>query len=215
MVGRFWFCMLLVAAVGICGCEAENKAANMGMTATKAGRKMVKPDSNIVKLETSKGDIVIELDGKAAPVTVKNFLRYVNEGFYDGLIFHRVIPGFMIQGGGMTLDLAEKKTYAPIANEANNGLKNERGTIAMARTPDGPHTATCQFYINHVDNMPLNYMSDAQPGYAVFGKVIKGMDVVDTIASVKTTRRRDQKGRLNTNIPVEPVIIRSATVVSQ
>jgi len=151
-------------------------------------RNMVKSGEKMVKLETSMGDIVIELDEQAAPITVRNFLGYVEEGFYDGLIFHRVISGFMIQGGGLTPDMAEKKTHAPIKNEASNGLKNDRGAIAMARKPD-PDSGTCQFYINHRNNMSLNYAAGVQPGYAVFGKVIEGMDVVDAIASVETTSR--------------------------
>jgi cyclophilin family peptidyl-prolyl cis-trans isomerase len=161
-----------------------------------------------VKLETTMGDIVIELDEKAAPVTVKNFLTYVEESFFDGTIFHRVIPNFMIQGGGFTPDMVQKKTHPPIINEANNGLKNNRGTIAMARTPQ-PDSATSQFFINHKDNPNLNYVDARNPGYAVFGKVVEGMETVDKIASVKTT----QKGP-HANVPVEPVAIKSAKVVS-
>ena len=165
--------------------------------------------SNVVKLETSMGDIVIELDAQAAPVTVKNFLGYVEEGFYDGKIFHRVIPGFMIQGGGFTEELRRKETRDPIVNEAGNGLKNERGTIAMARTSD-PDSATAQFFINHTDNDFLDYVGDRNPGYAVFGRTIEGMDVVDAIASVKTST---QKGM--DDVPVEPVTIISAEVVPE
>lgn len=161
-----------------------------------------------VKLETTMGDIVIELDEKAAPVTVKNFLTYAKEGFFDGTIFHRVIPNFMIQGGGFTPDMVQKKTHPPIINEANNGLKNNRGTIAMARTPQ-PDSATSQFFINHKDNPNLNYVDARNPGYAVFGKVVEGMETVDKIAAVKTT----QKGP-HANVPVEPVVIKSAKVVS-
>ncbi|MDD5326609.1 MAG: peptidylprolyl isomerase [Phycisphaerae bacterium] len=161
-----------------------------------------------VKLETTMGDIVIELDEKAAPVTVKNFLEYVEEGFFDGTIFHRVIPNFMIQGGGFTPDMAEKKTHPPIANEANNGLKNDRGTIAMART-NNPNSATSQFFINHKNNDFLNYSGPGNPGYAVFGKVVDGLETVDKIAAVKT----GQKGP-HGDVPVEPVVIKSAKVVS-
>ena len=161
-----------------------------------------------VKLETSIGDIVIELNEKAAPVTVKNFLRYAEEGFYDGTIFHRVIPNFMIQGGGFKSDMQQKKTHEPIVNEAKNGLKNDRGTIAMARTND-PNSATAQFFINHKNNDSLNYSGTQNPGYAVFGKVIEGMDVVDKIAAVKTSR----KGTYS-DVPVEPVVIKSAKVIS-
>jgi len=168
-----------------------------------------KDEKKIVKLETTMGDITIELNEKAAPVTVKNFLRYVEEGFYDGTIFHRVINNFMIQGGGFTQDMKRKQTHPPIKNEASNGLKNDRGTIAMARMPN-PDSATSQFFINHRDNNSLNYTGPSRPGYAVFGKIIEGMDVVDKIAAVKTTVR----GRMK-DIPVEPVIINSATIITQ
>ena len=163
----------------------------------------------MVKLETSKGDIVIELNEEAAPVTVKNFLQYVEDGFFDSKIFHRVIPNFMIQGGGFTEDMSQGQTRDPIANEAANGLKNERGAIAMARTND-PNSATAQFFINHNDNDFLNYSGAANPGYAVFGKTVEGMDVVDAIASVKTTTKQGMD-----DVPAEPVTIISATVVSK
>ncbi|OHB78240.1 MAG: peptidylprolyl isomerase [Planctomycetes bacterium RBG_16_55_9] len=172
-------------------------------------RNAVNSQSNVVKLQTSMGDIVIELDRQAAPVTTANFLEYAQSGFYDGTIFHRVIPGFMIQGGGFTAKLEKKETRDPIINEARNGLSNVRGTIAMARTGD-PNSATCQFFINHADNTPLDYADSGNPGYAVFGKVIEGMDVVDAIAKVKTTTRNDMD-----DIPVEPVIIKSATVMPE
>jgi cyclophilin family peptidyl-prolyl cis-trans isomerase len=161
-----------------------------------------------VKLETSMGDIVIELNEEASPITVKNFLRYVEEGFYDGTIFHRVIPDFMIQGGGFTAEMVQKKPHPPIVNEASNGLKNDRGTIAMARTAN-PDSATSQFFINHKNNDFLNYAGQSKPGYTVFGKVVEGLDVVDAIAAVKTTR----KGRYS-DVPVEPVVIKSTKVVS-
>jgi cyclophilin family peptidyl-prolyl cis-trans isomerase len=163
----------------------------------------------MVKLQTSMGDIVIKLDEQAAPVTVKNFIGYVEEGFFDGKIFHRVIPDFMIQGGGFTAEMSQDKTREPIVNEAANGLKNERGTIAMARTND-PNSATAQFFINHKDNEFLNYVSDANPGYAVFGKTVEGMDVVDAIASVETTTKQGMG-----DVPVEPVVMVSAEVVSE
>ena len=133
-----------------------------------------------VLMKTSKGDIAIELDLAKAPITVKNFLSYINDKFYDGTIFHRVIKGFMIQGGGLTADYAEKPARPPIKNESGNGLSNLRGTIAMARTED-LNSATCQFFINHADNLQLD-----KSKYAVFGKVIKGLDVVDAIAAVPT-----------------------------
>ena len=157
-----------------------------------------------VMIATSEGDILIEMNANQTPVTVENFLRYVNEGFFDGTIFHRVIPNFMIQGGGFTPDMIQKQTYPPIINEAKNGLKNNRGTIAMARTPQ-PDSATSQFFINHRDNHNLNFIENRNPGYAVFGKVIEGMDVVDEIASVKT----EKKGQYS-DVPIEPVIINSA-----
>lgn len=163
-----------------------------------------------VLLKTSMGDIVIELYPDKAPVTVKNFLRYVNDGKYDGTIFHRVIEGFMIQGGGMSPDMKENPTYAPIKNEAGNGLKNEKGTIAMART-QVVDSATAQFFINLVDNDFLNHRDNSPRGYgyAVFGKVVKGMDVVEKIGAVKT----GAKG-FHRDVPVEPVIIEKATVLT-
>lgn len=141
-----------------------------------------------VLLETTSGDILIELFPDKAPDTVANFLQYVDDGFYANTIFHRVIPGFMIQGGGLTARMQQKDTEAPIKNEADNGLKNDRGTIAMARTMD-PHSATAQFFINLVDNDFLNFQAPSGNGwgYCVFGKVTEGMDVVDKIAKVKTT----------------------------
>jgi cyclophilin family peptidyl-prolyl cis-trans isomerase len=140
-----------------------------------------------VLMKTSKGDITIELYQDKAPVSVRNFLSYVDEKFYDGTIFHRIIKGFMIQGGGLNADYQEKPSKPPIQNEATNGLKNERGTIAMARTPE-IHSATCQFFINHVDNAFLNHRDNTAQGfgYAVFGRVVAGMDVVDAIANVRT-----------------------------
>jgi len=160
----------------------------------------------IVVLETSMGTITLELYPEKAPITVKNFLAYVDEGFYDNLIFHRVIPNFMIQGGGMDDKMREKSIgkHAPIKNESTNGLSNARGTIAMART-DNPDSATCQFFINRVDNGAGLDGNDRKPGYAVFGKVIEGMDVVDKIAVVETTTRGYHR-----DVPVEPVYIKSA-----
>ena len=164
---------------------------------------------NKVKLKTAMGDIIIELNPEKAPVTVKNFLGYVSNGFYDGLIFHRVISGFMIQGGGFTQDMEQKKTNPPIKIESSNGLSNDRGTIAMART-NVPNSATSQFFINHADNDFLNYAGNSNPGYAVFGKVVEGMDVVDKIASVKTTIH----GGMD-DVPVESVIIESAVILEE
>ena len=145
-------------------------------------------ENPVVLLETTSGDILVELYPDKAPETVANFLKYVDNGFYNNTIFHRVIPGFMIQGGGLTARMPQKDTEAPIKNEADNGLKNDRGTIAMARTMD-PHSATAQFFINLVDNDFLNFQAPSGNGwgYCVFGKVTEGMDVVDKIAKVKTT----------------------------
>ena len=156
-----------------------------------------------VTLETSKGIIVLELYPAKAPLSVKNFLAYTVSGFYQGTIFHRVIPGFMIQGGGFTKDMVTKETQPPIKNEAENGLKNDRGTIAMARTRD-PHSASSQFFINTVDNHFLNFKNKTLPGwgYAVFGKVVKGMDVVDEISNVKTTTRNRYR-----DVPMAPIEI--------
>jgi peptidyl-prolyl cis-trans isomerase B (cyclophilin B) len=161
-----------------------------------------------VRIGTTAGEVVVELNEEKAPVTVGNFLQYVEEGFFDGTIFHRVISGFMVQGGGFTADMESKKTRAAIVNEANNGLKNDRGTLAMARTQD-PDSATAQFFVNHKDNDFLNYVDQDNPGYAVFGCVVEGMDVVDEIASVATTT----KG-MHSDVPAEPVVIESAAVVA-
>jgi len=162
----------------------------------------------MVILETSKGNIVLELDEQKAPVTAANFIQYVRDGFYDGTIFHRVIPGFMIQGGGFTADMAQKKTREPIKNEADNGLKNKNYTIAMARTPD-PNSATAQFFINVKDNAFLDYSSPTMQGwgYAVFGKVVEGQDVVNAIEKVQTTTKYPHQ-----DVPVEPVVIIKASI---
>ncbi len=157
----------------------------------------------MVILSTTLGDITIELFARKAPATVENFLQYVDDGFYDGLIFHRVIPGFMIQGGGMDTHMGEQKTRAPIKNEADNGLSNRRGTLAMART-QVVDSATAQFFINLSDNTFLDH-GTRDFGYAVFGRVTDGMDVVDQIAAVKT----GAKG-MHQDVPVEPVFITSA-----
>ena len=159
-----------------------------------------------VRLETSLGDIVIELDQARAPQTTANFIQYVRDGFYDGTIFHRVINGFMIQGGGMTADMRRKETRPPILNEADNGLRNQRGTIAMART-GAPHSATSQFFINHKDNASLDHL-DKTPrgwGYCVFGRVIEGMAVVDAIAGQPT-----HNAGMHQNVPVTAVVIKKA-----
>jgi len=161
-------------------------------------------DNPIVVFETTMGLIKIELDMQNAPNTSENFLAYVDDGYFVGTTFHRVIPNFMIQGGGITEDMQDKPSKrAPIKNEANNGLKNDRGTVAMARTGD-PHSATSQFFINHADNVFLNHTAETMQGwgYAVFGRVVDGMDVVDAIAKVQTGNKGGHQ-----NVPVEPIII--------
>ena len=158
----------------------------------------------MLTFKTSKGSFSVELDGKEAPLTVENFLAYVDSGHFAGTVFHRVIPGFVIQGGGLTADMRAKPTRAPVKNEAGNGLKNRRGTLSMARTND-IHSATSQFFVNLTDNASL----DQRPGsfgYAVFGRVVTGMDVVDAIAKVKT----GSKGH-HDDVPLEPVVLESVT----
>ncbi|MBR9829717.1 MAG: peptidyl-prolyl cis-trans isomerase [Oceanospirillales bacterium] len=159
-----------------------------------------------VLLETSQGEILLELDSDKAPASVTNFLTYAEQGHYNGLVFHRVIPGFMVQGGGFTPDMEQLDTSAPVKNESDNGLSNLRGTIAMARTRD-PDSATAQFFINTVDNRRLDGMP-GRPGYTVFGKVTRGMDVVDAISKTATGNR----GRYQ-NVPVTPVVIQSVQIL--
>lgn len=170
-------------------------------------RRLCMAENPIVLLETTSGDILIELYPDKAPETVKNFLQYVDDGFYNNTIFHRVIPGFMIQGGGMGARMDEKETREPIKNEADNGVKNERGTIAMARTME-PHSASAQFFINLVDNDFLNFSEPTINGwgYCVFGKVTDGMDVVDKIAKVKT-----KTVGIHENVPADLVMITGAS----
>ncbi|QVL46047.1 MAG: peptidyl-prolyl cis-trans isomerase [Methylophilaceae bacterium] len=162
----------------------------------------------MVKLSTNFGDITLDLDAEKAPITVANFIQYVESGFYDGLIFHRVINDFMIQGGGMDAQMKQKSTEAEIQNEADNGLTNNTYTIAMART-SAPHSASSQFFINVNNNDFLNHTSQTPSGwgYCVFGKVIEGMDVVDKIKSVKTGSKGGHQ-----DVPVDPVIIEKATI---
>ena len=163
-----------------------------------------------VELNTSQGSVVVELYADKAPKTVVNFLQYAKDGFYSGTIFHRVIDGFMIQGGGFDRDMREKRPRPPIENEAGNGLKNDLGALAMARTPN-PHSASAQFFINLKDNDFLNYREPTPQGYgyAVFGRVVKGMDVVNRIAKMPTGNAGPHQ-----NVPREPVVIESATVIS-
>jgi len=162
-----------------------------------------------VRLSTSQGDIVVELYPEQAPKTVENFLAYVTSGFYDGTIFHRVIKDFMIQGGGLRDDMQPKETRAPVVNEADNGLKNVRGTLAMARTSD-PHSATAQFFVNTKDNAFLDHTAKSTRGwgYCVFGKVVEGMASVDAIEGQATTVRNGFR-----DVPVTPVVIQKASVV--
>lgn len=164
------------------------------------------PDPSVL-IKTNLGNITVQLNSQKAPKTVANFLRYVDAGFYNGTIFHRVIPDFMIQGGGLTVNMVRKPTHAGIPNESDNGLKNVRGSIAMARTMD-PNSATSQFFINLRDNPFLNYSPVKGDGYAVFGKVTQGMNVVDKIAATPTT---DRDGRQN--VPIKPVIIESISLI--
>jgi cyclophilin family peptidyl-prolyl cis-trans isomerase len=191
------------------GCNAQEPAKTEKATEskTKTGEKM--SANPIIKMETSKGTMTIELDAEKAPNSAANFVAYVEDGFYDGVIFHRVIPNFMVQGGGMNPDMSENANKkASIKNEANNGLKNDRGTLAMARTND-PHSASSQFFINLKDNDFLNHSSESPAGwgYAVFGKVTDGMDVIDEIAKVKTGNHGGHG-----DVPLEAVTIIKATV---
>ena len=178
-------------------------------TTTVKGEKNMNEETNpVVVIETTMGNISIELDAKNAPNTTANFLAYVEDGYFADTTFHRVIPNFMIQGGGITADMMDKPSKrAPIENEANNGLKNDRGTIAMARTND-PHSATSQFFINHKDNDFLNFRSESMQGwgYAVFGKVVEGMDVVDAIAAVSTGNKGGHQ-----DVPLETITITSVS----
>lgn len=196
---------LLSMVLGMAGCGATEPSVQKVSTEPAAGQ----PANPRVLLETSKGNITLELFSRNAPLSVENFLTYVKEGFYDGVIFHRVIPGFMIQGGGMTTDMTEKPKHAPIRNEANNGLRNLRGTLAMARTGD-PHSGSSQFFINVADSSFLDHRGETIQGwgYAVFGKVLTGMDVVDTIVSVP----RGDSGPYQ-DVPTAPVIIKRASLI--
>ncbi len=189
----------LFAALGLC--------AMFSVVPQGAGAAADQPR---VRMQTNMGDIVIELDRAKAPKSVENFLRYVNEGHYDGTIFHRVIPNFMVQGGGYNADFTQKSTHQPIENEANNGLINKRGTIAMARTND-PHSATAQFFINVVDNDFLNFTAPNPRGwgYTVFGTVVEGMDVADKIAKVAT----GSAGPFPSDAPRQKVVIEKVTLV--
>ncbi|MEM1176995.1 MAG: peptidylprolyl isomerase [Acidobacteriota bacterium] len=198
--------MSLLTLLATAPVSAQEAAASASATAEPAAAEASAGPQ--VTVDTSKGTIVIELFPDKAPKTVENFLSYVNAGFYDGTIFHRVIPGFMIQGGGFSPDMKKKQTRAAIQNEADNGLKNDRGTLAMARTGN-PNSATAQFFINSINNDFLNHTAKTPRGwgYAVFARVVEGMDVVDAISEVPT----GQKNRMR-DVPQEPVVIKKATV---
>lgn len=180
-----------------------------GKQTTSMGAKTVERHNPMVKLTTSMGDITVELYPDKAPASVANFLAYAKDGFFGGTVFHRVIPGFMIQGGGLNKDLHPKATKDPVRNEADNGLKNDKYTLAMARTPD-PHSATAQFFINVADNEFLNFAAKTPQGwgYTVFGKVVEGQDVVDKIAAVPTGRKGYHE-----DVPTTPVLIEKAEVL--
>jgi cyclophilin family peptidyl-prolyl cis-trans isomerase len=196
--------VLLVGTIALC---APAGSAFGDQAGAGGGQPQAKPAAApVVLMKTSMGEIKIRLAPDKAPSTVENFLGYVNDKFYDGTIFHRVIASFMIQGGGFTPDMNKKPTKAPSKLEAQTGLKNKRGTIAMARTND-PHSATCQFFINVVDNGMLDAKS-ATDGYAVFGEVVSGMDVVDKIKAVPTGQKAGMQ-----DVPLTPVVIESVRVV--
>ena len=182
--------------------------AQMGAPATQPAQPAGAGAGPVVVLETSLGAITIQLKQDKAPITVENFVKYVNEKHYDGTIFHRVIPDFMVQGGGMDASMTEKATRPPIRNEAKNGLRNLRGTIAMART-NAPDSAKAQFFINVKNNAALDY-GVGGAGYAVFGEVTSGMDVVDRIVAVPTGNKGGHQ-----NVPIEPVVLKTARVVSK
>jgi len=201
-------CALALASLLPLGAGAQT-AAPASSTQTNKGTEQMSNTHPRVKLETNLGDLVLTLDAEKAPKTTANFLTYVKEGFYDGTIFHRVIAGFMIQGGGFEPGLKQKPTHSPIENEANNGLKNDKYTIAMARTSD-PHSATAQFFINVANNDFLNFSSPTANGwgYAVFGKVTEGEDTIDKIAAVKTGN-----SGFHQNVPTEDVVIKKAEIL--
>jgi cyclophilin family peptidyl-prolyl cis-trans isomerase len=181
--------------------------ASLALLAASSLASPAMADNPTVELKTSKGVIVVELLADKAPKSVANFIQYARDGHYNGTIFHRVIPGFVVQGGGFDAKMVQKPTRAPIVNEAGNGVANTRGTLAMARTMD-PDSATAQFYINLADNSPsLNRAGPQRPGYAVFGRVVKGMEVVDAIAAVRT-------GQLGPHgdVPLTPIVLQTATV---
>lgn len=219
----------IVALLGLAGCGGSGSSNTTANTSTASssntnsssaqssettrtkqatGEKQVSGNPSVV-IKTSKGAITLMLEAEKAPKSVENFLTYVRDGFYEDTVFHRVIPGFMVQGGGMDADMNDKQTRGSIKNEANNGLKNVRGSVAMART-NMPHSASSQFFINVADNAALNHRSETPQGwgYAVFGEVTEGMDVVDEIVSVPTTSKKGHR-----DVPVEPIVIESVEIV--
>ena len=221
MNNKSLFCGLLIIAVMFFGCKKETPEAPtveeqsqpmeqveptepVEQQTTQTEREIVEAKQKFVKLETTMGDIVIEMNEEAAPGTVKNFLGYVESGFYDGIIFHRVMRGFMIQSGGFTAEMVRKEAGAPIKNEFKES--NVRGTIAMAKLGGNPDSATCQFFINLVDNG--GNLDNQNGGFTVFGKVTEGMDVADKIAKVQTTTKMGMQ-----NVPVEPVVIKAAKLI--
>ena len=197
--GMRWM-VAAAAGVALYGCQAAERIQEQEQPKAEPA---VQETHVTVTIKTNRGDIDVELDEGKAPETVKNFLAYVDAGHYRGTIFHRVINGFMIQGGGFTPDMKQKPTRPPVKNEANNGLRNDRGTIAMARTSD-PHSASAQFFVNVADNAFLNHRAPTADGwgYCVFGKVTKGRDVVDKIKAMPT-----KTAGMYENVPVEPVVI--------
>ncbi len=205
-ISTFLFSLLLGATLATTGCGAKEPGKQTVSTEPAAGQ----PANPKVLIETSKGNITVELFAGKAPLSVDNFLTHVKTGFYDGTVFHRVIPGFMIQGGGMLPDMTEKSRGSPIKNEANNGLKNLRGTLAMARTGE-PHSATSQFFINVADNYFLNHRGESFEGwgYAVFGQVVSGMEVVDAIVAVP----RGDRG-MHQDVPVEAVVMKRVSLIT-
>ena len=207
------FTLLAPLTLAVAEQPAAKQAAKPAERPKPAATETAAPTANTkVLLHTSQGDITLELYPDKAPKTVDNFLQYVKDGFYDGTLFHRVIPNFMAQGGGWTKDLQRKRTRAPIHNEANNGLSNLRGTLAMARTGD-PNSASAEFFINLVDNKRLDYVGDANGvvswGYCVFGKVVDGMDTVDKIKAIET----GPQGPFQSDVPKTQVLIEKASVV--
>ena len=199
--------ILFTALFTLLLCSTMQSSHSSTQNSSTSNINSTKGNKTMVKLHTNHGVITLQLDAEKAPITVKNFLEYVNSGFYNGTIFHRVIGNFMIQGGGFEPGMTQKKANAPIQNEAANGLKNDKYTVAMARTAD-PQSATAQFFINVNDNDFLNYPGQDGWGYCVFGKVVEGKEVVDAIRNVKTGNRSGSQ-----DVPLADVIITSAEVV--